>query len=108
MEHDIQLKQDQLKKEVRSGIYDHLPTTREEATRILLGDAVAKEMAEFKERMNRLDDGFIPIGNPDNLGTPVVMTDELTNEFELRRGAFIDSIYKKKSYAQKNYENGVT
>ena len=108
MEHDIQLKQDQLKKEVRSGIYDHLPTTREEAARILLGDAVAKEMAEFKERMNSLDNGFIPIGNPDNLGTPVVMSDELTNEFELRRGAFIDSIYKKKSYAQKNYENGVT
>jgi hypothetical protein len=88
-DNNITEKQEQLKNEVRNGIIDNLPNNKEEATRLLLGDAVAKEMEEFRAKMSS---DLIPIGPTNNYGTPVIMTDELSKEFELRRGAFLNSI----------------
>ena len=50
----------------------------------------------------------MPVGPPNQLGTPVVVSGEKEAEYEMRRNAFINSIYEKKTYAQRNYEEGVT
>ena len=104
-ENDIKQRQEQVKQEVKSGNLTNLPNNQEEATRLLLGDAVARDMAEFRQKMEA---GIIPIGPQNQYGTPVVMTDELENEFEMRRGAFINSIYNNQTHAQTNAMKGVT
>ena len=83
-------KREEIKDQVRSGNLNNIPTNKEEATRLLLGETVANEMMQFR---NQMESGVIPIGPPNQVGTPVIMTDELESEFEKRRGAFINSIY---------------
>lgn len=105
LENNIKNKQEEVKQEVKSGNLSNLPSNQEEATRLLLGDAVARDMAAFRQR---IESGVVPIGPQNQYGTPVVMTDELENEFELRRGAFINSIYNNPNHAQTNLMKGVT
>ena len=104
-DNEIKQRQDQVVEEVRNGNNTNLPTNRDEALRLVLGDAVAKEVASFRQKM---ESGFVPIGPPDNNGTPVVMTDQLENEFEMRRGAFVNSIYNNMNHAQEIASKGVT
>jgi hypothetical protein len=104
-DNEIKQRQDQVVEEVRNGNNTNLPTNRDEALRLVLGDAVAREVASFRQRM---ESGIVPIGPPDNNGTPVVMTDQLENEFEMRRGAFVNSIYNNMNHAQEIASKGVT
>jgi hypothetical protein len=91
--------------DLKGGNISSLPTNRDEAARLLFGNQVAAEMASFREK---LEGGYVPIGPPNQAGTPVVMTDELENEFELRRGAFVNSIFNNQNHAQQNAMKGVT
>lgn len=104
-ENNIQKKQQQVVSDVKAGNLSTLPNNNEEAAKLLFGENVAREMAAFRQRM---ESGFVPIGPPNQAGTPVVMTDELQSEFEMRRGAFINSIYNNSNHAQENMKKGVT
>jgi hypothetical protein len=104
-ENNIQKNQEQVVQDLKGGNISSLPTNRDEAARLLFGNQVAAEMASFREK---LEGGYVPIGPPNQAGTPVVMTDELENEFELRRGAFVNSIFNNQNHAQQNAMKGVT
>lgn len=104
-ENNIQKNQEQVVQDLKVGNINSLPTNRDEAARLLFGNQVAAEMASFREK---LEGGYVPIGPPNQAGTPVVMTDELENEFELRRGAFVNSIFNNQNHAQQNAMKGVT
>ena len=81
-----------------------MPQTREQALDFLFGEGVSQDI---QNRVNQLqaivsaDDpiaaskGFIPIGPPNELGTPVkIISDEIEQEYEMRRDAFVNSIGK--------------
>lgn len=105
-EAEIRARQEQVMKQVENGDTSGLPTTREEAIEFLFGADTLAGMRNFNAMVNGT--GIMPAGPPNQLGTPVVVSGEKEAEYEMRRNAFINSIYEKKSYAQQNYESGVT
>lgn len=104
-DNDIRKKQEQVVQDVKSGNLTTLPNNNEEATKLLFGEAVAQEMNAFRQQMEA---GVIPVGPPDQHGTPVVLMNQQEQEFEMRRGAFIQSIYNNSNHAQENAKKGVT
>ena len=108
LENELEQHQQKVIKEVEAGNFDNLPTTRMEAVKFLFGDKVAQGFANFEQKMANGYQPIRQIAPPDHLGTPVIMTDEEEADFEMRRNAFIESIYKKETYAERNYRMGVT
>lgn len=112
-EAEIKARQNKIIEEVKNGQYDNLPQTREEAIEFLFGADTLKEMKEF-ERIANSDDPIAasrgqiqPVGPPDSFGTPVVVSDEIENEFNIRMNAFKDTIYKPNiSYTSEIIQKG--
>lgn len=105
-EEEIRARQEKVIKEVENGDFSNLPTNREEAIEFLFGSGVLNRVSGLNATLNGT--GVVPTGPPNQFGTPVVVSGEKEAEYEMRRNAFINSIYEKKSYAQRNYEEGVT
>lgn len=118
-EAEIKARQEKVIEEIKNGIYDNLPNTREEAVEFLFGTDTLREMKEFEKFANSPpipnNGGQInPIGPPDAFGTPVVVSDEIENEFNNRMNSFKNTVIKPNiSYAKElmmkgepnNYEN---
>lgn len=98
LENELKMKQDKVLNEVKNGNFEHLPTDRIGAAKFLFGDEVAKGLADFQQKLangpNIPTQPIQPIGPQNQFGTPVIMTDEEEADFEMRRHAFLQSIYE--------------
>lgn len=104
-EQELRARHEKVIADVEKGDLSSLPETREEAIEFLFGNDTLQRVQTLNAALNGT--GVIPTGPPNQLGTPVVVSGEKETEYEMRRNAFIESIYQKKSYAQRNYESGV-
>ena len=104
-EQEIRARQEKVFNDLEKGDTSSLPETREEAISFLFGEDTLRKAQAWGAALSGT--GIIPTGPPGQLGTPVVVSDEKAAEYEMRKNAFIESIYNKKSYAQRNYESGV-
>ena len=110
-EEEIAARQAILMKQVENGDLTGLPETRDQAISMLFGQDVANRVNNLAAALGSdhpMD--MVPIGPRDNYGTPVMtISNAVQEEFEMRRNAFVESINSgQQSYAQQNYQKGVT
>ena len=101
-EAEIKQRQESVFNEIKNGNYTNLPKTREEALALMLGTTGANDVIDRVNKLNEIASsdnpieasrGFlIPTGPPNALGTPVVISDEIEQEYNMRRNAFVDSV----------------
>ena len=100
--------------DMNNGNYGNLPQTRDEAIRMMFGDDIANGALALEQALSQgpppgLRQGnpnggnsIVPVGPPNMYGTPVAtIANEVEAEFEMRKDAFIKSIYNKRPRVEK-------
>ncbi len=110
---EVQQRQNQIMEEVKNGNFENLPTTREQVFDFMLGKDGAQRIINRVNQLNAIAESdnpieasrgvLIPTGPPNELGTPVIVADEIEAEYNMRRDAFVNSILAPKST---NYVEG--
>jgi len=115
LQEELERRQKNLVDQIKQGDFSNLPTTHYEAAKMLLGDKAAESYMRVGKMLG-FDVGEAPLevlGPPDQYGTPVtdtgpILTDEEEAKFNMRRDNFVNSIWQRESYAERNYKGGIT